>query len=676
MKMSAKYHHLLITTCVSALAISIAMPSQTHAGFEWTPPVKKEVEVVAEEPVPAVPTPDVEEEELFPVEEEAPIEIKVLDEDPLPVAEDVPMETEEKAAVTEIVEEEITEIPQEIIEDDTLVSEVSEEIEIVEEEVVLDSEITPIEEEQAPDENTLTINPFPVADETPTSVPEDENNVVYLSADEDAVSDEVVVSDTAGEMKKEATTKEEIFWNESPTFDVIEGFGSDMALALVLRQVVPANYAFSFGKGVNPGEILSWEGGAPWNEVLANALAPVGYTFSIKGTKLAVSKTADAAPVVAEEAEESNAVEDIIEEITESEETVSEDPTPLALQDEDLEVVIDTDTQSSAIDESILEDVIEEEVSVDSSEHEQENVVSEPAPVIEIIEEQDVTKGTVEEADPTPETDTPAEVSEEPVAPEEGESESTEEPTLKRNVVLDPGTEETTQPEANMLSDEKKKVEDSDISLSDAVANGGIAIHSPAANGTQASDDLTVVEIPAVTEIIEAQDASVDVLPLNDISGADDIVSEASDISSIITEGESAEQNITQIAENFPAEETEIAPQAPLEPAEPIDLQSDAVAVEQPEEPVTNAPTASSPSNATLVWEGRKGRDLYKVLTAWSEEENIELVWMPEDKDIELSSNIFINGTFKNAVDVLFSKGVKNAPAYEITLDPYQLIIR
>lgn len=45
---------------------------------------------------------------------------------------------------------------------------------------------------------------------------------------------------------------EEITW-KGGAFDVIEGFGSDMPLALALRQVVPAQYAFSFGRGLIPG---------------------------------------------------------------------------------------------------------------------------------------------------------------------------------------------------------------------------------------------------------------------------------------------------------------------------------------------------------------------------------------------------------------------------------------
>ena len=46
--------------------------------------------------------------------------------------------------------------------------------------------------------------------------------------------------------------------------DVV-GFGTDMPLALALRQIVPADYAFSFGENVNPGYRVSWSGGKAWD---------------------------------------------------------------------------------------------------------------------------------------------------------------------------------------------------------------------------------------------------------------------------------------------------------------------------------------------------------------------------------------------------------------------------
>ncbi|MCB9978430.1 MAG: TcpQ domain-containing protein [Rhodospirillales bacterium] len=58
----------------------------------------------------------------------------------------------------------------------------------------------------------------------------------------------------------------------------ITGFGRDVPLALAMRQVVPANYGFSFAEGVDPGQRVSWTGGKPWNEALEVALRPHGLT--------------------------------------------------------------------------------------------------------------------------------------------------------------------------------------------------------------------------------------------------------------------------------------------------------------------------------------------------------------------------------------------------------------
>jgi hypothetical protein len=66
-------------------------------------------------------------------------------------------------------------------------------------------------------------------------------------------------------------------------FVTVEGFGSDMPLALALQQVVPAEFAFSFGSKVNAGERVSWQGGKPWNEVVSDMVAPLNLQASISG---------------------------------------------------------------------------------------------------------------------------------------------------------------------------------------------------------------------------------------------------------------------------------------------------------------------------------------------------------------------------------------------------------
>ena len=72
-------------------------------------------------------------------------------------------------------------------------------------------------------------------------------------------------------------------------YETIQGFGFDMPLALALTQVIPPSYALAFSHGVNPGTIVSWEGGKPWNEVLQDMLQSAGLTAYIQGQVVTVS---------------------------------------------------------------------------------------------------------------------------------------------------------------------------------------------------------------------------------------------------------------------------------------------------------------------------------------------------------------------------------------------------
>jgi hypothetical protein len=69
----------------------------------------------------------------------------------------------------------------------------------------------------------------------------------------------------------------------TPVFAEAVGFGSDMPLAIALQQVVPSEYAFSFGADVNPGQRVSWNGGKPWNQVVLEMIAPLDLEANISG---------------------------------------------------------------------------------------------------------------------------------------------------------------------------------------------------------------------------------------------------------------------------------------------------------------------------------------------------------------------------------------------------------
>lgn len=72
------------------------------------------------------------------------------------------------------------------------------------------------------------------------------------------------------------------------TYTEALGFGSDIPLAFAMRQVVPGNYAYIFAPGVDQGARVSWNGGKPWNEVLADMVRPQGLNISISGNNIRV----------------------------------------------------------------------------------------------------------------------------------------------------------------------------------------------------------------------------------------------------------------------------------------------------------------------------------------------------------------------------------------------------
>lgn len=72
--------------------------------------------------------------------------------------------------------------------------------------------------------------------------------------------------------------------------EVLAGFGRDLPLVIALQQVAPAGYQFSFAPGVNPGAIVSWEGGKPWQHVMTDMLAPQGLEYQLQGNVVAVGQ--------------------------------------------------------------------------------------------------------------------------------------------------------------------------------------------------------------------------------------------------------------------------------------------------------------------------------------------------------------------------------------------------
>jgi hypothetical protein len=57
---------------------------------------------------------------------------------------------------------------------------------------------------------------------------------------------------------------------------VAKGFGKNVPLGFACRQIVPAAVRVTYGSGVSPSTRVSWQGGRGWNEVLREAVKPLG----------------------------------------------------------------------------------------------------------------------------------------------------------------------------------------------------------------------------------------------------------------------------------------------------------------------------------------------------------------------------------------------------------------
>lgn len=692
--MSTKYNRFLITTCIPAMAVAVFSSHVAYAGFEWNPPEKTEtvemIDAPAIEDVTGVESAElpVVEDVVIDVEDlqdhDAPIEMHVtetpdedeIDESVLPDTpqeegyetledmQDIAQDITDGKAEAEIVEKAVkTDNP---VVDDVVVTDIvvleentqNQPVSLQAEGLKTNTGVQIVEDvEKVPaqvNDNRLDINPFPV-ENTDDLAPVDESSVVVLT--DESLDEHPVVAD---EDSAKPSTQEEIFWNKPPSFDVIEGFGSDMPLALTLRQIVPARYAYAFGKGVNPGVFASWEGGLPWNEVLANTLDPLNYGFKIDGNTLSIH-VKDVVPddiqaednqdhTLSVESENDAGRDDSVLDDVIAMESNSEAVQP-AEESKVLDKEPEAEDRSGEIETSLIETVEEQDTHNDQR-HVQDEAVSQPVEIIEIMPEQVVNE----------EPETVEDVMDQDVIDTKKDSDEDvgSTPSVKRGAILDPGQTENTQPEAKMLSDEKKNLNDFDHE------SGSLDLNTPSQDVVDGVDGITEEVAKKTIDLSEDSESVVEDVFLTEDLGEDSMSpAENSDIDSF--------PDRSDIAQDISS-----TPQ-PLEiqalPSDKTDHGLDYIAdADVPDVLVEEAPPAS-PSNEIKTWEGKKGHSLRRVLEKWSAEENIELVWNAND-DIDLSSTTFINGTFENAIDVLMSKSVRDAPSYEITLSPYQLIIR
>ena len=357
--MSSNFKNFLLSTCLPAAVLTLCVLQATpaQAGFDWTPPEKTEAI-----PMPEAPAPEVKKEDVLP-----PVEFP-NQEDALPDATD----SKEDGADDEGADSKAPKMKVKVLnpahkddqsdtaeKDDAynpppIIPEHQDKKDVAPmptEDAGDNVDVTPMPQDDAKSsgDRSLSINPFPLGKDKKdeTAKQEKEETPVVLSPDMDEDLNNIDVKDVTDDKAPKDAPSEGIKWNAPQHFDVVEGFGKDMPLAMALGQIVPHKYAYSFGKGVNPGVSISWEGGKPWNEVLDDALKPLGLHAQIINDILSISKDGaegapakaapeqeELAPVDHDTADEQSSAEaqPVIHEIPpvqESEPQAEDEPTPM-----------------------------------------------------------------------------------------------------------------------------------------------------------------------------------------------------------------------------------------------------------------------------------------------------------------------------------------------------------
>ncbi len=74
------------------------------------------------------------------------------------------------------------------------------------------------------------------------------------------------------------------------------------------------------------------------------------------------------------------------------------------------------------------------------------------------------------------------------------------------------------------------------------------------------------------------------------------------------------------------------------------------------------------------IWEAKEGSSLKRILTKWSEQTNAELSWNIKENH-DLTMDLYVSGTFENALKTLFSMGIHDGPKYTLDKENATLLI-
>ena len=174
-----------------------------------------------------------------------------------------------------------------------------------------------IPQEERPDgwNNVSPITPPPKPENTADTteyipVPHEESEEEQESIETKTQTEEETIIETAVAEKQEQKKPEEQIIIPSPAvvkteleppvthtpqiqqFSIAVGFGTNVPLAFATEEIIPKGFTHAFGKGIDLGMRVSWNGGKPWNKVIEEMIKPYGLYLTIDGQKAFISRNA------------------------------------------------------------------------------------------------------------------------------------------------------------------------------------------------------------------------------------------------------------------------------------------------------------------------------------------------------------------------------------------------
>jgi hypothetical protein len=78
---------------------------------------------------------------------------------------------------------------------------------------------------------------------------------------------------------------------QSTSYDMVVGFGENLPFITALRQIIPSDYTFILGRGVNASQLVSWSGGAEWPEILGKIAQNIGLTITLQNNRVLIEQS-------------------------------------------------------------------------------------------------------------------------------------------------------------------------------------------------------------------------------------------------------------------------------------------------------------------------------------------------------------------------------------------------